>query len=339
MRRRHLRPSGSLREGLETGWAPVLNRGVASFFQSGDAPSKEYVLTRDTPLRAHIRALVERLWQRYEPLCPVSNFLEDARTHYAQRTWELWLACVLLDHRFGLERPGAKGPDLLWRMKGRRHWVEAIAVEAGSGADKVARPPPGQVIHFEHRTRMLRYTSGIAEKLRKHGGYLADDTVARDEPYVIALNAGAVPDADMFQEELPDIVKAVLPLGEPVWLVPIGSPGAPTRTKVPYRGDISKASGSTVSTGMFLDPAYAGVSGVMFSPRGIWNPCPRPGAEMIFVHNPRAANPLSNGFFRFGREYWVTEDGTRGMLYQEDWRLGWLRRLMRRWRSRLRSRT
>ena len=67
------------------------------FFSDGPAQDKAYVVCRDSQWRGDIREMIEGLWRRYQPYCPDLHFLSDARSHFAQRTWELYLASVLLD--------------------------------------------------------------------------------------------------------------------------------------------------------------------------------------------------------------------------------------------------
>lgn len=77
------------------------------------------------------------MWRRYEPYCPDAHFLSDARSHFVARTWEMYIACTLLDAGFKLDRPPETGPDIATWVDGRRLWIEAVAPASGAGADAV----------------------------------------------------------------------------------------------------------------------------------------------------------------------------------------------------------
>src|SRR5690242_5810593 len=82
------------------------------FFSSG-AAGELYTAHLEHGTKTGVRQRIEELWARYSPYCPDTHFLSDARVHFVQRTWEMYLACALMDAGFGLERPPPKGPDIL----------------------------------------------------------------------------------------------------------------------------------------------------------------------------------------------------------------------------------
>lgn len=77
------------------------------FFSRDNVPDPFYACIRDNPYRKDARNFVEELWQEYathaEP-----GFLEDAKRHFHQKTWEMYLACVFLKNRFQLIRKTKK---------------------------------------------------------------------------------------------------------------------------------------------------------------------------------------------------------------------------------------
>jgi hypothetical protein len=73
--------------------------------------------------------------------------------------------------------------------------------------------------------------------------------------------------------------------------------------------------GSEVQTDVFLDSTYSRLSAVLFS-NAYALELPRPtGTEVVFVHNPKAQNPIERGILKGGREYWLHDD----QLYAKDW--------------------
>jgi hypothetical protein len=73
------------------------------FFSSGPAAAL-YTAHLEHGTKTGVRQRIEDLWARYYPYCPDPHFLSDAREHFVQRTWEMYLACALLDAGFGLEK-------------------------------------------------------------------------------------------------------------------------------------------------------------------------------------------------------------------------------------------
>ncbi len=116
------------------------------FFSTGPAGAL-YAAHLEHGTKTGVRERIEELWARYRPYCPDAHFLSDARKHFVQRTWEMYLACALMDVGFELSRPPPKGPDILTTLDGSRLWIEAVAPTAGDGPDAV----PGR----EKRGRMV----------------------------------------------------------------------------------------------------------------------------------------------------------------------------------------
>lgn len=144
------------------------------------------------------------------------------------------------------------------------------------------------------------------------------------ELYVVAVNTSKlphVPDLDP-----PRIARAVLGLGLPEVSVDRVS-GAFSDWRFQSQPQIvRRPSGKAVSTRVVLEsrcaghPDYAGyegISAVLSSDMNPFNAC-EPwfdhtkfiiGDDYCLVHNPRAANPLPQGFLKVGREYWVGDEG------------------------------
>jgi hypothetical protein len=103
------------------------------FFQPGEVADPRYAEVRDRSIFAYNKVLVEQIWREYAPVCPDSHFLEDAKSHFHSRTWEMYVAHVLRADGFALERPPHAAPDIRFRRRRRLVHVEAIAAERGEG--------------------------------------------------------------------------------------------------------------------------------------------------------------------------------------------------------------
>jgi hypothetical protein len=194
-------------------------------------------------------------------------------------------------------------------------WVECIAPTAGEGANEARRtfgkamredgnysgpyrPPPDDAI-------ALRLTGALWEKTKQHRERLEAGAVAPDDPYVIAIGAGNIPDADL-QLEIPPIVKILYGIEDPRIRYELYS-DKKSELVPAYRDEIPRKKGKPVSRRGFLDEKLPEISAVLFSPHGVWNFPRAIGRDLITVHNARASNPLDRGWLPLGREYWASD--------------------------------
>jgi hypothetical protein len=293
-----------------------------------------FVSCRDHDSKEEAKALVEELWSGFAPYCADRHFVSEARHHFVSRTWEMYVASVLLRSEFSLQRPGPNEPDVaIVRGAEPTIWIECVAPGCGNGPDAVRdREHRGVWQDGTHpgirwwdgriptdESLILRCNGALREKATKWKTWRTSTSANDKSPFVIAISLAAVPDSDMTEPPLPIIVKALFALGPQVAYrhVSIGDNG-----DVPGEGEIEdggyvrrprvvKASGAEVSSAPFLEPGNEQVSAVLFSTVGIWNVrSVALGTDLVLVHNPTAEVPLVRGFFPFGTEYWVGEDGT-----------------------------
>ncbi|MEZ4219645.1 MAG: hypothetical protein R3B13_01870 [Polyangiaceae bacterium] len=240
-----------------------------------------------------------------------------------QRTWELYLGALLLEHGYPLEKPPSDGPDLKIRRSERPVWIEAVAPQAGTGADKAERmyswkqrTPYGFRATFkvDKDKTVLRYTHALEKKRQQLQQFQQRNIVAGSEPVVVAISGAAIEDADLC-DDFPDILRAVYGIDETVLHVPVGASVEPWES-VTTRKEVNKAAGAPVGVTAFVGNNCRDVSAVLFSPDAL---CAElSGQQVITVHNLRAQNPLERGFFRFGLEYWIDEQ--TGQLRSQDYR-------------------
>src|SRR5439155_11843894 len=107
-----------------------------------------------------------------------------------------------------------------------------------------------------------------------------------------------------------EIVKALMPIGNMAFSIPVALDGKKRRLPrpspvLPFRRSLLKQSGASVSTDSFLNPAYAGISAVLYSMHSIWWLPGILGNDLLLFHNPKAANPLPKAMLAFGQECWT----------------------------------
>lgn len=272
------------------------------FFSKDSAPDPFYACVRDDPSRKDDRNFVEELWQEYAPYAE-PEFLEDAKRDFHAKIWEMYLACVFLKNGFQLQKKTKKeGPDICLLTQSKLIWIEAIAPGSGTGADAV----PGYDVSKTPKDKvLLRFTSAIIEKHKKYQNYIRDKIISTDDTYIIAVNGGIVPHAIVV-----DIVSCLFSYGNPVVIF-----DKRTMKQVDfrheYRDTIKKSNDAPVSTNIFEDETYNGISAVLYSVSNVVIHPKNIGTEIQFVLNHLAKNKLPLGIFPFGRECWMENDGLK----------------------------
>ncbi|MEK7101067.1 MAG: hypothetical protein AAB921_03130, partial [Patescibacteria group bacterium] len=66
-----------------------------SFFSKGDATGTQYIAARDNPRAKLYRDYAEDLWRDFRPYAD-TLFRDNARHHFHQRFWEMYLGATLL---------------------------------------------------------------------------------------------------------------------------------------------------------------------------------------------------------------------------------------------------
>jgi len=237
-----------------------------------------------------------------------SDLINELRTQFHQRFWEMYLVAALLEAEKELEKGRSEGPDICIKFPDLpRIWVEAIAPIAGIGGDAVQEAPPKVVRSVPDEQIKLRLLHAFDEKFKKFREYKKKNLVCDAEPCIIAINAAQVPSARLDNDDVPRIVGSLLPFGNPVitlhrdTLEIIDSSYA-------YQEHVVKKSGTQIPTTSFLNPEYADISAVIYSNADVLNFPEELSCGLLLFHNPLARNPLPLGFLKRGYEYWVDDD-------------------------------
>jgi hypothetical protein len=248
----------------------------------------------------------EQLWDQYHPHAD-EHFLTEIRRNFNARFWEMYLTCALLQYGPELSVLRRKpGPDILIEHEGRRIWIEAVVVTDGEPGkpDSISPPALVRAPTAPDEKIILRYRTAIDEKHRKLQSYLSKGIVSAEDSYIVAVNGYAL-SYRWEDAEMPRILKAVFPLGALQFLFDRDT-GRLTGSRHQFRPNIYKGSGAGVSTEVFVNDHYDGISGVMHS---YANACmtARPlGVDFLLIHNPRAANRVPHKLIRSTREYFAT---------------------------------
>ena len=266
----------------------------------------KYLEVRDNSEFRNEKDYLEHLWITYESYAD-PDFKVRLAQEFHPRFWEMYLGCTLLHWGLALcPKTNSKGPDIQVKAAdGSTTWLEAVAPGPGEGPDAVPdHHPPGERPRVPEEKILLRFTNAILSKKDRYANYIQEGIVASTDSCVIAINGGQIPFAIFDGWPHPFILNPLLAIGKPFITVDTD------QNKIIDQGfhsrlEISKESGASVSTSIFLDDEYVNISAVIYS-RVHWRNHPEnPGGDFIFVHNPKALSPMTNGWPQRGKEYWV----------------------------------
>ncbi|MFO1413354.1 MAG: hypothetical protein U1F10_05480 [Burkholderiales bacterium] len=272
----------------------------ASFFLPGKDCTRGYANFRGMRKWKEMRGYVNRLWALYQPFAD-AHFREDARKHFLERYWEMYLTVACMANGAKPIRARAAGPEFCFLHRGQTHWIEAIAPNAGTGKDQVRESDPADNFRIPVEKILLRYTSALREKQRKLDHDRARRVVNEADPYIVAINSRGIPYA-YAGNTLPYLLQALFPIGPLVLSFDLQSKKVTGRS-YQRREVLTKQCGSQVKTTAFLDLAYSGISAVIHSAVDAANLPRRLGADFFVVHNPSARNPIPISLFAQWRQY------------------------------------
>ena len=275
------------------------------FFIQGASSDLGYLNVRDSLRHGHTRQFVDSLWARYAPLAD-PHFREDARNHFLQRFWEMYLAATLMERGLKLFRIGGEGPEFYFKLAQRRIWVEAIAPGPGTGLDQVPGPQYGVATETPTEKIVLRFTHALVEKRKKYIAALRKDIVTCDDGYLLAINSREIHHGPC-GITMPYFVQAFLPFGSPAWALD-SKTGKIVDSFHQYRDTVPKQAGTNISTKAFLDPEFRFVSAVLHSSVDCVN-CPNElGAEFCILHNPIAVHGIDLSVFHWSKQLVLSDD-------------------------------
>lgn len=279
---------------------------MSSFFIPGHATDPAYVNVRDSPNLTDAKAFVESLWPRYQHLAD-SNCRSDARNHFLQRFWEMYLACALSERGFNLYKVSNAGPEFYFVDRGRRIWVEAVAPTQGEGPDRVPDIIPGEAFTVPSDKIVLRFTNAFHVKSLKLVEDIAKGLVGTDDLLLLAINCRGIPHAP-YGADMPFFLKAFLPFGNLTLELDTRTRKVVDRYHT-YRPAIAKQNTSLVETAPFLDAHSNSFIAVLHSAVDCANRPASLGADFQVLHNPLARCSLPRDLFAWCSQYEYAENG------------------------------
>lgn len=245
----------------------------------------------------------EALYQKFYKYAD-KNFLAEVKKRFHQRTWEMYMGVCLMDKGIQLVQGKGSGPDLLVLSNEKKVWIECTACEKGTNDDRVPDMQYGVASFVPTDKMLVRMASSLKEKHERYEEYLSKKIIEADEPYIIALNIGALGYLD---GPVPLILRTVFGVGHPTlsWPIEGGEAVSGWSTVI----EVSKTNNSKVPMTFFFDKKHAGVSAVVYCKNTVLNHPETIGSDLVVVHNPNAKNPLPEALLSHFKTYRVDDRG------------------------------
>ena len=276
-----------------------------SFFIAGKDCKRGYRNVRESKFLESARVYTEKLWRIYEPYAD-RHFRQDAREHFLQRYWEMYLTVALIERGIKPVRVSGTGPEFYFQHAGRRVWVEAIAPGPGRGKDRVPEDLSKHGFSVPTEKILLRYTSALTAKRDKLLEDRKRGIITPQDAYILAINCREIPHA-WLGGVIPYVIQAFLPFG-PLSLTFNIRTMQVTGRHFERREAVSKRSGTLVSTKPFLEPSFAGVSAIIHSAVDAANAPVVLGADFFVLHNPMATVRVPIGLFSHWKQFVFAND-------------------------------
>ena len=277
-------------------------------------------MARRWPKAKHLTSYVRSLWADYSMIDVddrnhvVSQMVNDDDEQFWQRLWELQLGShlVRLGHK---PRSPKKGPDFRFDSDGLTVWVEAISPgprDIPAAWLEFPRGGAGTAYETPNAEMLLRWTGAFRNKRAKFDSYAADNTVAKGEACVIAINGGQLSNfwpTPYGISQTPWCVEIVFPVG------PLQATFFAGREATSWghaeRHEVPNKNGQPVALYPFITPECSNISAVITC---VVACSPDLSLPLYIAHNPLADVALPLGVFGDTAEEWqaVAADGGTG---------------------------
>ena len=257
---------------------------------------------------SEVRQHVEKLWYVFRSYAD-SKFPSQCKKDFHACYWEMLIANALKVHGQYELTSKDKGPDFY--VNELNAWIECVTATNGEN-DSPDRVPdsntlgpndPATSVASQIPTEkiLLRYTNAFESKRKKFEKYLEDKAVGCDQPCIVAINTAKMNYSEA-EPGYPRILAALFPFGNQFVRVDKGT-GETIDTGYCFKVAISKENGAKVPKTAFASDDCSQISGVIWSKIDVWKGFESEsiGADLLFVPNPYARNPVLCNFLKIGR--------------------------------------
>jgi len=260
------------------------------------------------------REKFEKLWKNFKPYAD-NHFLNEIRTNFHQRSWEMYLGNVLLEKGLSIKSQN-EGPDFVVNDK---IYIECVAPTKGDPTKPnsvpemfVAKTPEGICLHDVPVDRMiLRITQAVKEKaLNQYGKWKFKNWFSQSTSFVIAVNTGDLEYPE--DPSMPNVIKALFGFQFMQINIKTG------KTSYSRRIEIKKSDNKSVPVNYFVSDSFSFVSGVLFSDKRVLNHPEKIGDDCIFVNNPFSSFPVDQKFAQLFKN-WRVEKRNNVIILEKNY--------------------
>lgn len=253
------------------------------------------------------REKFDRLWMKYKPYAD-RHFLNQVRTNFHQRSWEMYVGNVLLEKRLNLKSQD-EGPDF---VIDNIAYVECVAPTKGDPArpDSVPEmyfattPEEIQVQDVPFDKMILRISGVMKDKaLDQYENWKSKGWFVSKMPFIIAINTADLEHVE--DPSMPNVLKALF--GFQFMQINIKT-GVVSFT---HRNIVRKSNSELIPVNYFVKYDFGFVSGVLFSDKSVLNHPKNIGDDCIFVNNPFADNPVDGSFTKQFKNWTASLDNDK----------------------------
>lgn len=246
----------------------------------------------------------DKLWEKYKPYAD-RHFLDQIRTNFHQRSWEMYIGNVLLEKKLTIQSQN-EGPDF---VIDNIAYIECVAPTKGD-PDKPDSVPEMFVATKPEEIRaqdvpddkmILRITGSIKGKaLDQYEKWKNKMWFDSKMPFVISVNTGDLEHVE--DPSMPNVLKALFGFQFPQINIKTGA------TNFSHRGKVGKSNNEPVPVNYFTNKDFSFVSGVLFSNNSVLNHPENIGEDCFFANNPFANNPVDESFVKLFKN-WTASKG------------------------------
>ena len=260
---------------------------------------RQYIHPYDELISDEWHKLFEHAKQKEWLESDFSQELSDEQFH--QNFWELYVANHLEGNGIKIKKLKTKAqeecPDFYFEKDGQKFWIEAIAVNKGTGKDKVPEAKFTEItsdtededLDFQEvptKQAELRMTCGLQTKLDAYNRYLKSGTITKNDFFIIALNYFLASDTwlDISDSGRPYLISALYNLGPQMI-------GYNNKTKevsywTAHRIELKKANGASVPLNYFNNEDNGNFIGAIGSDCSFQDLATRPYHKIYYNINP-----------------------------------------------------
>lgn len=148
----------------------------------------EYIVQHCYVHRQETKNWIELLWKKYQPYAE-PDFLKNLRqpNRFHSFSWHMYLASMLLDKNYNLQKTSISGPDLQIKIENQNIWIEAVATTPGKDKSSGGLPQSG-AIYDSINPRIARITNELTKKYKIYIEKYIGKICKENEPFIIAIN-------------------------------------------------------------------------------------------------------------------------------------------------------